>query len=55
MVSHQREDNYIGFKSNNYSSQNYDSPRPGNFVYSQKEISQMESDISFCKKQGVKK
>jgi len=29
-------------------------PRPGNFVYSQKEISQMESDISFCKKQGVK-
>ena len=29
-------------------------PRPGNFIYSQKEISQMESDISFCKKQGVK-
>ena len=29
-------------------------PRPGNFVYSQKEISQMESDISFCKEQGVK-
>ena len=29
-------------------------PRPGNFVYSQKEIAQMESDISFCKKQGVK-
>ena len=29
-------------------------PRSGNFVYSQQEISQMESDISFCKKQGVK-
>ena len=28
-------------------------PRPGNFIYSQKEISKMESDISFCKKQGV--
>ena len=29
-------------------------PRPGNFIYSQKEIAQMESDIIFCKKQGVK-
>ena len=29
-------------------------PRPGNFMYSQKEVSQMESDISFCKKQGIK-
>ena len=29
-------------------------PRPGNFIYNQKEISQMESDISFCKKQGIK-
>ncbi|MFL3006593.1 MAG: copper homeostasis protein CutC [Candidatus Neomarinimicrobiota bacterium] len=28
-------------------------PRPGNFIYSQKEISQMELDISFCKKQGI--
>ena len=29
-------------------------PRKGNFIYSQKEISQMESDIIFCKKQGIK-
>ncbi|OUX31145.1 MAG: hypothetical protein CBE24_05600 [bacterium TMED264] len=29
-------------------------PRRGNFIYGQKEISQMESDISFCKQQGIK-
>ena len=29
-------------------------PRPGNFIYSQEEITQMESDISFCKQQGIK-